>query len=419
MRRASSRSRRRALCRAIALIALLAAPVVLVAAPKKPAPGGVTVPFQVAAGRILVSLTFVGPDGRDRPALAWVNLGTPLMAVSVRLARELSLGPGQSPDVRVGAWPIEVAPNRVEIGAPKIDGEDVLEHLFAPLPVEAILPASVLSGYEVTIDNAARRLTLARPAERKRTGVATPIEVNPATGLIAVETDIGGERQFLAVDPGASFTWMRGDASARWLARHPDWRKADGAVGPSNMGLTDLGFERHGTLMGIPDVAIADTVHLTDVGALGTASLICGLCDRVIGDLFWDGWAKNAPVPVVGWIGNNVLADFRLTIDYPNHVLYWQRQRQATARTIDQVGLTLVRRNGGYVVSDIVQKDGRPTVDGVERNDQIIAVDGRATHDAASDVVMRMLGGTPGTQHRLTIERNGRGLEIDATVTAF
>ena len=47
----------------------------------------------------------------------------------------------------------------------------------------------------------------------------------------------------------------------------------------------------------------------------------------VPGDLHFFDWyyAKNA-VPVIGWLGGNVLNGFRLTIDYPNHMSYWLLQ---------------------------------------------------------------------------------------------
>lgn len=101
-----------------------------------------------------------------------------------------------------------------------------------------------------------------------------------------------------------------------------------------------------------------------------------GLLPTLVGDLFWDGWAKNAPGPVAGWLGGDVLGDFRLTIDYPARTAYWLRQRPTGPRWIDQVGITLVRRGLDYLVGGVVKKDGKAVAEGVVAGDRILAIDG-------------------------------------------
>lgn len=196
------------------------------------------------------------------------------------------IGAGEGRSVAFHLGDLAVGLERVEVGAPKLDGEDVLAHLFSPLPVEAILPASVLARYELVLNMAAGRMILAPPGSIAPQGVAVPIRVDADTGVAAVDAEIAGERHLLALDAGASFTWLRGSLVRRWLAAHPDWLRAEGAVGLSNMGLTGLDIERRGTLLRLPKVTLGGRVSLTDLGAFGTAPLLCELCDRLAGELF-------------------------------------------------------------------------------------------------------------------------------------
>lgn len=402
-------------------------------------------PFLLDAGRVLVTLVFRAADGRERPALAWLNMGAPRAALSPGLRRDLGRDPGLDPSpaaeplrFRLGSVPLELPPEAVAEAVPEIGGEDALVHLFAPRPVEAILPARALLGHRLVLDYPARRIALAPslassippspppspppPGAPDPEGVATLIRLDPGTGLAAVDATVGGEAVSLVIDAGAPYTWIRGDVAAGWIAAHPDWVRAEGAVGPSNLGLVDLAFEARGTLLRLPDVAVGP-LRLGEVGALGTAPLICRLCDRAIGDLFWDGWAGNAPSggagPVAGWLGGDALADFRLTVDYPARTARWLRRRPSGPRFIDQVGIALARRAGLYSVGGVVAKGGRPTVEGAAAGDRILAIDGRDPAGAPSDDVRAALGGAPGARHRLTLDRGGLAVEVEAPVTRF
>lgn len=377
-----------------------------------------TVPFIFDSQRLLVELAFVRPDGAERRALAWVNMGVSGPVLSSALYRKLGINQGRTLRFAIGAVPVEVAGSTVTDGPGNLGDDDALDHLFAPRPVEAILPAGVLQRFQVTLDYAARQMRVARPGALHPAGVAVPFRINEDTGFITVDAVIDGQAYPVVLDAGGGYTWFRGKAAAVWLREHPDWRRADGAVGQSNTGMTDYALEKQGTVLRIPELTLAG-LHLHDVGVLATASLLCAVCDRIVGNLFWDTWQKNAPEPVIGWIGGNVLRDFRITIDYPNHMSYWLRQREADPHDLDLVGLTLVRRSGNYFVGGVVKKNGLATVGGVEVGDRLVRVDSLATYGAMRDTVLAALGGAPGTWHRITVERAGRTVEAGAVVTAF
>ncbi|MCJ2094887.1 peptide-binding protein [Methylobacterium sp. J-072] len=376
------------------------------------------VPIVYGSQRPLVELVFTGADGRERRVLAWVNMGAPTAVLSKNLYRELGIGAGRDLAFRIGEIGITVPAASVTDGPGELDGRDLFDLLFAPRRVEAILPASVLRRFTIVLDPAARTLTLAPPGTLKPTGVPIPIRVDPATGIATVEARAGETVLPLVLDAGAPYTWLRGTAVAGLLRLHPEWHRADGAVGHSNLAMADLGLERDGTLVRLPDLALGDLV-LPAVGALGTGPMLGRVGDALVGEMFWDLWQRPAPIPVAGWLGGNVLSDFRLTIDYAAGQSTWQRQRPADPHDLDGIGLTLVRSGDDYTVGRVAERTGEPLVAGVEPGDRLVAVDGRPLRGAAPEVAWDALRGRPGTIRRLDLERDGRPVQMEAPVMPF
>ncbi len=118
---------------------------------------------------------------------------------------------------------------------------------------------------------------------------------------------------------------------------------------------------------------------------------------------------------MAGWLGAEVLDGIRLTIDYRGLVSYWQRKRPAAPSAIAQVGVTLQRRGGGsYAIGGNVVRNGRPTADGIETGDRLIAVDRRHVAGLPSEEVMQALSASPGMLHWLTLERGDRIMKMNA-----
>jgi hypothetical protein len=67
---------------------------------------------------------------------------------------------------------------------------------------------------------------------------------------------------------------------------------------------------------------------------------------------FMDWYSTKNAVPVIGWLGGNVLRHSRITIDYPNKVSYWEQQSALDVHDLQYIGLTLLSRRGeSYAVS--------------------------------------------------------------------
>jgi C-terminal processing protease CtpA/Prc len=98
---------------------------------------------------------------------------------------------------------------------------------------------------------------------------------------------------------------------------------------------------------------------------------------------------------------------------------YWKKQRDLDPHDLDQVGITLERRAGGYFIAGIVRRAGKPTVEGIVPGDKLIQIDGLATETATRGAVLAALHGAPGGRRVLTIERAGQQLQVSAPVTGF
>ena len=122
---------------------------------------------------------------------------------------------------------------------------------------------------------------------------------------------------------------------------------------------------------------------------------------------------------MIGWIGGNVLKGFRVMIDFPRRIIYWEQQTELDPHDLDQVGVTLEKRDAGYFIAGIAQKDGKPTADAVRVGDRLIQVDDLQVSSATRGAIFAALHGRPGSVRTLVVERDGKRLNVAAKITAF
>jgi hypothetical protein len=364
--------------------------------------------FVIDGNRVYAELSFVRTNGSARKALAFVDMGSPSMSIEESLFRDLQLDHGKPLIFRVGDMPVRVSQQQITID------RSPPHTLASNRTVEAVLPAEVLRHYQIVIDYRDRTLTFALPGTLRPEGIPVPFRINAATGLIAVDASIASQPYSVTIDNGSAYTWFRQRNVKEWLPAHPDWERGVGAVGPSNMRMAGDGAESSGILLRVPEIRLG-SLSLRNVGVLGAGP---SAGPPGTGDFFdWYG-AKNAE-PVIGWIGANVLKAFRLTIDYPNHVIYWLQKDRSDSADLDQVGLTLKTQRGDFIVDRVATKNGQPTIEGVRPGDTLTRIDGWSTQHASWGAVYAALHGKPGDVRVLAIERDGRLLNVRATVTAF
>jgi hypothetical protein len=399
----------------------LAMPVHGLSAPGPETSSSGTVPFIFDDNRMFAELVFVRPDGTPRKAFVFVDLGTPVPVLNEKLRKELQIDENKPLIFRIGEMEVRVESSAVD--------SDTGSPMTGPngkrtVPVEAVLPGSVMKNYQVIFDYAKRTLTMAQPDTLKPEGDGVPCHVNEKTGLISVAGALAGQTHAFAVDSGSAYSWVREDIAQQWVKAHPDWKRGTGAVGEANMQTRAGGAEARATILRMPEIGLG-SLRLEQIGALGIAPEAPPFPpapgeSRVQGN-FFDWYSKKAPEPVVGWLGGNVLKGFRVTIDFPRHMTYWERESDLDPHDLDQVGVTLERRDTekGYFIAGIAEKDGKPTVEGIRVGDKLVQVDNVRLEDAARGAVFSALHGKPGTVRVLILERNGKQVTVSAKTSAF
>jgi len=367
-----------------------------------------TAAFVFDGNRTYVELSFVRQDRSVHKALAFVDMGGPSMILTDSLFNELQIDHNRSLLFRLGDLTLEVP------GAEVIKESVEPYSIGSELKVEGTLSASILQRYQVVIDYQKRNLTFAQPRTLKPRGIPVRFHINQKTGLLSVDASIGGETYPMTIDNGSAYTWFRQSAAKSWLVSHPDWDRGVGAVGASNMMMSGDDAESSGILLRIPQISLGSLI-LNDVGALAPGSVRSFPGNL---DLF-DWYSQKNASAVVGWIGGNVLKRFKLTIDYPNHLMYWLQQTNPDSADFNQVGLTLRFEHGEYFVAAVARKKGRPTVEGVLPGDRLIRVGDLETRNATWGAIYDRMHGKPDETRTLLLERDGNRLNVIAKVTAF
>jgi len=372
-------------------------------------PRSASLPVTLDHNRMIVEVELVRPDGTIRKAQAWVDTGNPDLLVGEKLAHELGIEPlaqkeegtqyaqvwaSRTPAIRLGGLVLDTASIRTKI----LPGASVLPGV----PAEANLPSSALRRDRFVFDYPARRLTVARPGPSKSRGIAIPCRVNASTGLFQVSARVDGETVQLGVDNGSAGTWVSETLTRAWQVHHPDWPRATGAVGSTNF--FGFPFESQGELMRFPELGIGP-LTARDLGVLGLEQ---GL---------FDWYSGKTAGPVVGFIGANVLVGFRVEIDLPHGMTYWEAGPPPVPGDLDIVGLTLRPEvDGTFTLAGVVTRDGQPLVKGVQVGDKLLRIDGLDTANATMGTVANALRGKPGIAHSLVVERAGKQISVEAKV---
>ena len=371
-----------------------------------------SVPFTLDHNRMIVEVEFERPDGSLRKATAWVDTGNQFLIVAKELATDLGLDvtvldgaesprpqetPSPSPAIFLGAYPLTVDGVAVQVSPGA--------RVWAGVPAEANLPASVFRGLHVVFDYPEHTLTVAGAGQLLPRGNEIPCRINPETGLFQIEVGIDGDFVELGVDTGSAGTWISSNLTRTFKARHPDWPSSTGAVGSANF--FGFEFEASGTLMNLPEIRF---------GVLKAARIaVLGLDQRL-----FDWYSMKSAGPVVGILGANVLRGFRLEVDSQNQMIYWEPGPSSASDDVDIVGLALrPEADGSYSVAGVASKNGVSTVPVIEPGDVVKQIDAFETTGISMGPVIEALRGNPGERRLLVIERNGELLDIEAEVTRF
>jgi hypothetical protein len=376
----------------------------------------VSVPAILDHNRVVIDVDLPLPDGSTQRVRAWVDNGNPDLYLSRRLATQLGL------IVTCGEHKCSAPPPReIMIGGMKISLPAVKEAkiplkpvaaaavLFAGMSAEINIPSTVLRNFDVLINFPGHELTLAPPGTLKFNGVKAKVIVNPENGLVQVPSQIENKKYNLALDAGSSISFLAEELFDRFASAHPDWPHMTGAVGPANMwGLDD---EPNWKLIRMDRVQYGP-LFLTNVAVVEFPK------DR---QAFFE---KRAGIPTAGLLGADLLANYRVGLDYAHSIVYFDIGRLFNFPAFDVIGLILRPDDDGrFTILGIADFDGKPSVlqgqEGVQAGDHLVAVGGIPVAGSTMGQVWLMLGGQPGQERKLTVERAGKEFTVVATVRHF
>lgn len=182
-----------------------------------------------------------------------------------------------------------------------------------------------------------------------------------------------------------------------------------GAVGPANMwGLDD---EPKWKLMRVDRVQYGP-LFLANVAVVEFPK------DRM------DFFSKRAGVATAGLLGSNVLLNYRVGLDYAHSTVYFEFGRMFNFPGFDVIGLILRPEDDGrYTILGVADIDGKASVatgpEGVQAGDHLVAVGDIPVRGSTMGQVWNILGGTPGQERKLTIERGGKQFSVGGAVQHF
>lgn len=411
-----------------ALVVLTLTTTAIAQSSPSPAPksesSSVTIPFTLDHNRVVIDVNIPLPNRTTQGVHAWVDNGNPNLYLSQRLASltggliscDGQLCSATPPvEMNIGGMTIPLGgrtPGSGSAGSGS-SGSGIKEAKvpaggapIAPgMSAEINIPSTVLRNYDVLINFPDHELTIAQAGTLKFKGVKTKVSVNGGNGLILVPSQIENKKYNLALDVGSSISFLSEELFDKLSAAHPDWPHMTGAIGPGNMG--EFGDEPKWKLMRVERVQYGP-LYLTDVA----------VADFPRSFMPW--LEKGAEVPSAGVLGSEALLNYRIGLDYAHSTVYFDIGRMFNFPDFDVIGLMLrPEDDGGFTILGIADFDGKPSVDEVQAGDHLVAVDGIPVPGSTLGQVWSMLGGVPGKERKLTVERAGKQLTVVAKVQHF
>ena len=387
---------------------------VSVSAQEKPAtePKSVAVPMTIDHNRVVIHAEAPLADGSMERIHAWVDNGNAQLEMSRHLATMLGLAvtcgdkecsAPPPPEFLVGGMKISFAGiKEVKIPLKPVSGAAVV---FPGMNAEINLPSTVLRQYDVLVDFPGKTFRIGTPGSIHFQGSSSKVEVNAENGLIQIPSQIENKKYNLALDVGASISMLSGEVFDKLATSHSDWPRMTGAVASANMWGFDS--ETKWKVMRVERVQYGP-LFLTNVPFVEFPKE------------WMDFFSKRAGIATAGLMGADALQNYRIGFDYAHSTVYFDIGRLFTFPEFDVIGLVLrPEDDGGYTVLGAAEFEGNPSVDGVQPGDHLMAVDGIPVRGSTLGQVWAMLGGTPGQERKLTLERAGKKFVVAAKVQHF
>lgn len=229
---------------------------------------------------------------------------------------------------------------------------------------------------------------------------------------MSIHAILGTDSVSLALDNGASYSFVSADLVDRWSRQHPEWPRCAGAIGCANI----WGWwpqEESWTVIRVPAIDLGP-VRLTGVGVVGLPPFFGN------GVSLGEWYSKKTSRPVAGFLGPNALAAYRVEIDYAGNSVFLDKGSAEDTCDMCLVGITLrPEADGGFRIIGIATKDGRAAITGVQPGDRLLQIGELKTTGETMGTVVDALRGKPSEVHSLLIEREGHRLRVNTRVERF
>lgn len=374
----------------------------------------VKIPFTLDHNRMLIEAEFQRADGSWRKAKLWVDTGNPEFFISKELAEDIGIELKDSLSEQAIEPPsgVRIAGMNISFEGIKCSVDPVSKWLFNAIHNDGNLPSTVLQKYHIIFNYPTQELTIAEPGKLKPQGIPSPVSVNKTTGIIQMDAMIDGEKYSFAFDNGASFSYVPDFIVSKLLNQHPEWPSSKGAVGCANI----WGWwpdEGNWPMIRIPEIRWG-TLNINNAVICGLPSIFRGRTDIGV------NYSKKTARPVNGFFGPNIFMSYRIEIIYSDSTIYFEKLNTKYTDKMDIVGLTLKQKDDNrYTVIGIANKDGKPLVDGIEKDDIILQIENINTTGATMGTVVDALRGKPGDLRLILHERNGETISTIASVKSI
>jgi hypothetical protein len=379
-------------------------------------PKVVTVPAVIDHNRIVIDVDIPRPDGQTEHVHAWVDNGNPELELSRHLAAQLGLKVScddteckSSPPPAIGIGGMQVPLTEIKEAHIPLKPVGAASVLASGLNAEINIPSIVLRHYDVLVDFPEKKLSIGSRGTIHFLGQSVKSQFSLGNGLIQILSQIENKKYNLALDLGSNISFLSDELFDKLAAAHPAWPNMIGAVGSANTwGLDD---EPKWKVMRLDRLQYGP-LFLTNVAFVDFSK------DRM------EYFEKRAGIPTAGLVGSQALQNYRVGLDYAHSTVYFDIGRTFNFPDFDVVGLILRPENDGqFSILGVAEFEGKPSVttgvDGIQPGDRLIGVNGIPVLGSTMGQVWKMLGGTPGQERKLTIERGGREFTVAAAVQHF
>ena len=379
----------------------------------------VTSSFVLDHNRMLVKAEIQKKDGTWKKILLWVDSGNPDFLISRQLALEAGFISDED-SAKVVRGELEInTPISIKTGEMELDYSAAKSivifkpfWVFGETHADATIPSTVLMKYDVAFNYPGKEITFSKPGTMKFRGTKIPININPSTGILQIDGMLGSDSISFALDNGASFTFGSTEFLENLKNKYPGLPLCAGAVGYANMWGWGLN-ENSWIVTHIPKIAFG-TLILENVGI----TIPPDYNDKGYGMMDW--YSKKTYKPVNGFLGPNSFKDFKVGIDYVNREIYFEGQYNSRPHDMDIVGITLrPQENGTYVITGTGIKNETPLVREIQSGDLLIRINDFNVKNETMGNVVDALRGIPGEIKHLTLQRNGRMIDIEAKVQSI